>query len=84
MTKRVDLAKITCPLLAVTFEHDGIVPWRSAAELVDRAGSRDKRRLHLSGGHVGAVVSKHAAKSLWPELSTFWASRDAAARLRVA
>lgn len=84
--RRVDLAKLECPLLAVTFEHDAIVPWRSAAELVDRAGSRDKRRLHLSGGHVGAVVSKHAAKSLWPELSTFWASRDAATRpkLRVA
>lgn len=82
--RRVELARIACPLLAVTFEHDGIVPWRGAAELVDRAGSRDKRRLHLSGGHVGAVVSRHAAKSLWPELSTFWASRDAAPRLRVA
>ena len=75
--KRVDLASIDCPLLAVTFEHDGIVPWRGAAELVDRVSSRDKRRLHLPGGHVGAVVSKHASKTLWPELSAFWADRDA-------
>ena len=26
---------ITCPTLAVTFEHDNIVPWESAKELVD-------------------------------------------------
>lgn len=81
--RRVDLANIESPLLAVTFEHDGIVPWRSAAELVELAGSGEKRRLHLSGGHVGAVVSKHAAKSLWPELSAFWARHDEKAPLRV-
>jgi hypothetical protein len=25
------------------------------------------------GGHVGAVVSKHAAKTLWPQLIDFFA-----------
>ena len=75
--KKAALEKIECPVLAVTFEHDGIVPWKGAAELVDRVASPDKKRLHLPGGHVGAVVSKHAAKTLWPELSSFWAQRDA-------
>ena len=75
------LENLECPLLAVTFEHDGIVPWAGAAELVEQAGSRDKRRVHLPGGHVGAVVSKHAAKTLWPELSAFWAARDEKAPL---
>lgn len=78
-----DLRNLTAPVLAVTFEHDGIVPWRGAAELVDRVGSEDRRRLHLPGGHVGAVVSRHAAKTLWPELSSFWAARDARAPLRL-
>jgi polyhydroxyalkanoate synthase len=70
------LESLRCPLLAVTFEHDGIVPFASAAPLVERAGSADKRRLHLSGGHVGAVVSRAAARGLWPELSRWWAERQ--------
>ena len=71
------LEAIRCPVLAVTFEHDHIVPWRSTAELVERVSSEDKERVHLAGGHVGAVVSKAASTRLWPVLSSFWASRDA-------
>jgi hypothetical protein len=37
-----------------------------------------KQHLHLPGGHVGAVVSKHAAKTLWPQLEAFYAAHDAA------
>jgi polyhydroxyalkanoate synthase len=70
------LSNITCPTLAVTFEHDAIVPWRSAAALLDLVGAKDKEHVHLPGGHVGAVVSKSAARSLWPSLSGFWAARD--------
>lgn len=73
----VRLADIRCPLLTVTFEHDNIVPWRSAAELHERASSPDKHHLHQQGGHVGAVVSKSAARGLWPRISQFWAERDA-------
>ena len=70
------LSTIRCPVLAVTFENDTIVPWRTAAELVDLVGSDDKRHLHLPGGHVGAVVSRSASKRLWPELAQFWSDRD--------
>lgn len=75
--KAARLEAITCPLLAVTFEHDSIVPKASALPLFEHAGSLDKQHLHLGGGHVGAVVSKHAAKTLWPQLSEWWARRDA-------
>ena len=70
------LENITCPTLAVTFEHDTIVPWPSAAELIDRVRAEDKQRLHLPGSHVGAVVSQKAAKTLWPQISAWWAARD--------
>ena len=70
------LANITCPTLAVTFEHDNIVPWPSAAPLLDAVGAVDKERIHLPGGHVGAVVSRAAARTLWPRLSAWWAARD--------
>ncbi len=76
----VRLADIECPLLAVTFEHDGIVPKESATVLFDRVGSRDKHHIHLSGGHVGAVVSKKARTTLWPKLSAWWAERETPSR----
>lgn len=74
--ERVELRNIRCPLLAVTFEHDNIVPAKGAQILMDLVSSKDKELLHLPGGHVGAVVSKSAAKGLWPKISDFWAARD--------
>jgi polyhydroxyalkanoate synthase len=70
------LDAIECPVLAVTFEHDHIVPTASAAALLDHVSSPDKAQLHLHGGHVGAVVSRKAASGLWPQLSRWWAARD--------
>jgi polyhydroxyalkanoate synthase len=71
------LEAIACPVHVVTFEHDTIVPKASAVPLVERVGSPDKAHLHLSGGHVGAVVSRKAGERLWPALSRFWSERDA-------
>ncbi|MBX3199118.1 MAG: alpha/beta fold hydrolase [Labilithrix sp.] len=73
------LESISCPVTSVVFEHDNIVPWQSAAALIDRVSSKDKTLLKLPGGHVGAVVSKAAQKNLWPKMSAFWAERDDAA-----
>ncbi len=76
--RAVDLAAIRCPVLAVAFEDDHIVPIASAAPLIDRVGSRDKYLMALRGGHVGAVVSRKAAERLWPSLEKFWIERDGA------
>ncbi|NUP11242.1 MAG: alpha/beta fold hydrolase [Polyangiaceae bacterium] len=73
----VHLSEVRCPTLVVTFENDAIVPWPSAAVVMEKIASRDKHRLHLPGGHVGAVVSKKAAKGLWPAMAKFWADREA-------
>ncbi len=75
--KSVRLEKITCPTMCIVFEHDNIVPWRNAAVLVEKIASTDKQLLKLPGGHVGAVVSRTAQKSLWPKMSAFWSARDA-------
>jgi polyhydroxyalkanoate synthase len=71
------LGSIEVPLLVVTFEHDHIVPPASAAVVLERVASTDKHRIHLAGGHVGAVISKKAMTGLWPAMSTFWTDRDA-------
>jgi polyhydroxyalkanoate synthase len=68
----VRLENIRCPVLAVTFEDDHIVPWRSASVVLGRVGSEKKRQIHLPGGHVGAVVSRRASRSLWPQLAAWW------------
>jgi polyhydroxyalkanoate synthase len=75
--RRVRLEDVTVPLLAVTFEHDNIVLGPSAAALITECGAAEKQHLHLPGGHVGAVVSKHAAKTLWPQLVAFYEKFDA-------
>ncbi|MCC7382836.1 MAG: alpha/beta fold hydrolase [Deltaproteobacteria bacterium] len=72
----VRLERITCPTLVVSFEHDHIVPAASAAVLLDRVGAQERERIHLDGGHVGAVVSQKAARTLWPALSQWWARHD--------
>lgn len=75
--RRALLSNITCPVLAIAFTDDHIVPVPSAQPLIDAVGGRDKQILVDRGGHVGAVVSRKAAGRLWPAMSTFWAQRDA-------
>jgi polyhydroxyalkanoate synthase len=70
------LPSIRCPVLAIAFADDHIVPLQSAKPLIDLAGARDKQLVADRGGHVGAVVSRRAADRLWPALHTFWADRD--------
>lgn len=72
----VDLKTIAMPLLNIAFQHDNIVPVESAAILNDLVSSKDKTLHRLSGGHVGAVVSKKAATGLWPLISTWWRDHD--------
>jgi polyhydroxyalkanoate synthase len=72
----VRLSDIVCPTLAITFEHDNIVPHKSASVLLERVGAADKEHIHLPGGHVGSVISNHAKKTLWPRISNYWATRD--------
>lgn len=78
----IRLASISTPTLVVTFEHDHIVPHRSASILLDRISSTDKAQLHLSGGHVGAVVSRKAKERLWGPLSEWFARHEAPAAQR--
>ncbi len=72
----VDLSRITCPVLAITFIHDTIVPLVSAQPLMDAISSEDAELLKMSGGHVGAVVSRKASTRLWPKISGWFAERD--------
>lgn len=71
-----ELSSIRCPVLAIAFADDNIVPLASASPLIDRVASRDKQLVVQRGGHVGAVVSRKAADRLWPVMSEFWAKHS--------
>ena len=73
----VHLARLVAPTLAVTFQHDDIVPFESARVLLDHIGAPRKEWVHLQGGHVGAMVSRAAARGLWPQISAWFRSVDA-------
>ena len=70
--QRVDLGKITCPVLTVVTDKDAICPPGAAMGLNDHVGSTDKELLTVSGGHVGAVVGGKATKVLYPALGAWF------------
>ncbi|MFN9810659.1 MAG: alpha/beta fold hydrolase [Deltaproteobacteria bacterium] len=76
--RRVRLEDVTVPLLAVTFEHDNIVPHASASDVLTRVASARKAHVHVPGGHVGAMVSSGAARGVWPKIERFFRDTELA------
>jgi polyhydroxyalkanoate synthase subunit PhaC len=74
--RRVDLRNITVPFVHVMAEHDHIVPYESAKDLVELVGSTDKRDVVLKGGHVSLVAGTNARRRLWPQLDSWLAERS--------
>lgn len=74
--RRVDLGRITLPLLHVIAEHDHIVPYDAARPLVAAVGSKDKEELVLKGGHVSVAAGGNAVKRLWPKLDAWLGRRS--------
>ncbi len=74
--RRVDLRNVGVPFLHVMAEHDHIVPYESAKDLVAMVGSPDKRDLVLKGGHVSLVAGPNASRRLWPQLDGWLSERS--------
>ncbi len=74
--KRVDLSHIEAPTLTIVFDQDTIAPADNCAALHDLVATTDKTLLRLPGSHVGSVVSRRAAKGLWPAIGTWCADHD--------
>jgi polyhydroxyalkanoate synthase len=74
--RRVDVGQITAPFLHAVAEHDHIVPYAVARELVEKVGSTDKEEIVLKGGHVSIVAGPSASKRMWPKLDQWLAPRS--------
>lgn len=75
--RRVDLSRITCPLLTVVAQRDEICPARAALGLADVARSPVQDVVSVPGGHVGAMVGRAAKTELYPRVKD-WLFRHAA------
>jgi polyhydroxyalkanoate synthase len=69
---RVDLQRITCPVLTVCAARDTICPPDAATALNDCCGAQERQVLQVPGGHVGAVIGARAARDLYPAIAAFF------------
>lgn len=66
--ERVDLGRITCPVLTVVASRDTICPPPAATALNELSSSIRSEVFTIPGGHVGAVVGSKAKATLYPKL----------------
>jgi len=73
--QRVDLAAIACPVLTVVAERDSICPPCASTALNRHVGSAVADVHSVPGGHVGAIVGRHAPSRVHPQLAAWLRER---------
>jgi polyhydroxyalkanoate synthase len=73
---KVDLKKLTMPLLNIYAVHDHLVPPNATIPLNDYVGSKDKTIYKFEGGHIGVFVGGKSQKELSPAVSKWLKERD--------
>ena len=73
---RVDLKRITMPLLNIYARHDHLVPPESARYLIQAVGSTDVEEVCLDTGHIGVYVSSKTQKEFAPRIIRWLRERD--------
>ena len=74
--KRVDLKKITMPLLNYYGKYDHLVPPEACDLLTSRVGSKDAEDICLDTGHIGIYVSSKYQKEFVPRIARWLKERD--------
>lgn len=66
--RRVDLSKVTMPVLNIYAQQDHLVPPSSSIPLGGYVGTDDYTELSFPGGHIGIYVSGKAQKEVTPAI----------------
>jgi len=74
--KRVDLKKLTMPLLNFFGEYDHLVPPEACDQLTSAVGSKDVEDVRLETGHIGIYVSSRFQKMFAPKIVRWLKERD--------
>ena len=74
--QRVDLKKLTMPLLNIYGQYDHLVPPEACDQLVKRVGSTDTEDICLKTGHIGIYVSSKCQEAFAPKIAAWLRKRD--------
>lgn len=72
--RKVDLKRITMPVLNIYATEDHLVPRAASIALKHHVGTDDYTELAFPGGHIGIYVSARAQKDVPPAIGT-WVSK---------
>lgn len=73
---KVDLNKITMPLLSLVAQYDHLVPPESSLSFNDLVPSKDKEMMVFPTGHIGLSVSSATRAKLWPKVAKWLRERS--------
>jgi polyhydroxyalkanoate synthase len=74
--KRVDLSRITCPVLNLMAKNDDLVPPSQSLPFNDLVGSQDRKAIVFPAGHIGLAVGSKAQRDLWPQVCDWLGERS--------
>jgi polyhydroxyalkanoate synthase len=74
--KRVDLKKLTMPLLNFYGKFDHLVPPEACNQLTSAVGSKDVEDVCLETGHIGIYVSSKFQRQFAPKIARWLKERD--------
>jgi polyhydroxyalkanoate synthase len=74
--RRVDLKKITMPLLNYYGLYDHLVPPGACDHLTSSVGSKDAQDMALDTGHIGIYVSSKCQREFAPKIASWLKERD--------
>lgn len=74
--RRVDLGRITMPVLNVYAKDDHIIPPATSRALGAKVGTAEYEELALPGGHVGVFVGGKSQKLFAPAVAAFLTKHD--------
>jgi polyhydroxyalkanoate synthase len=75
--QRVDLKKVTMPLLNIYGKYDHLVPPEACELLTSAVGSKDTEDICLKTGHIGIYVSSKCQQEFAPKIAQWLEDRDA-------
>lgn len=74
--RRVDLSRITCPVLNIAGTQDHICTIPMAEATMRAVSSEDKEFFTMNAGHVGLLTSPDTKRILWPKLREWLSARS--------
>jgi polyhydroxyalkanoate synthase len=72
---RVDLSRVTMPVLNIYARDDHLVPPASSRALEKYIGTRDYHPIEFPGGHIGIYVSGNAQRHIPPTVGRWLSER---------